>query len=73
VWDVVIVGGGYAGAVTAIETLRLCRRPLRLLIVEPREQVGAGIAYSTPAVEHRLNTRAKRMSLVAGDDDHFTR
>lgn len=72
IWDLAIVGGGYGGAVTAMETLRLARRPLRLLIVEPRAALGRGIAYSTPDDAHRLNTRAKRMSLVSGDDSHFT-
>ncbi|MGQ0699184.1 MAG: FAD/NAD(P)-binding protein [Panacagrimonas sp.] len=73
VWDVAVVGGGYAGAVAAIETLRLSRRPLRLCVIESRPALGRGIAYSTTASEHRLNTRAKRMSLVAGDENHFTR
>ena len=73
VFDLAVVGGGYAGVVTVLETLRLARRPLHICIVEPRDELGRGIAYSTPDAEHRLNTRAKRMSLVAGDDDHFTR
>lgn len=72
IWDLAIVGGGYAGAVTAIETLRLTQRPLRVVVVEPRAELGRGIAYSTPDDAHRLNTRAKRMSLVPGDDSHFT-
>lgn len=71
--DVAVIGGGYAGAVAVVETLRLSRRPLRICVVEPRPLLARGVAYSTEASEHRLNTRAKRMSLVAGDDDHFTR
>ena len=73
VFDLAVVGGGYAGAVTVLETLRLARRPLQVCVVEPRAELARGVAYSTPDPEHRLNTRAKRMSLVAGDDDHFTR
>ncbi|TDU32435.1 putative NAD(P)/FAD-binding protein YdhS [Panacagrimonas perspica] len=73
VFDLAVIGGGYAGAVTVLETLRLARRPLRIAVVETRAELGRGIAYSTHDPEHRLNTRAKRMSLVAGDDDHFTR
>lgn len=72
-FDLLIIGGGYAGAVTLADTLRLAQRPLSALVLEPREQLGAGVAYSTPADEHLLNTRAKRMSLVPGDDRHFTR
>lgn len=71
-YDIAIVGGGYAGAVVAIETLRLARRPLRLCVIEPRAELGRGVAYATQDAAHRLNTRAKRMSLVAGDDGHFT-
>jgi uncharacterized NAD(P)/FAD-binding protein YdhS len=73
VYDVAVIGGGYAGAVTALEVLRLTRHAPSLCVVEPRADLGHGIAYSTQAPEHRLNTRAKRMSLVAGDDEHFTR
>lgn len=73
VFDLAVIGGGYAGAVTVLETLRLARRPLKVCVLEPRDVLGHGVAYSTRDPEHRLNTRAKRMSLVAGDDDHFTR
>lgn len=71
--DIAIIGGGYAGAVTALEVLRLAQGPLRLCVIEPRAGLGQGIAYSTAAAEHRLNTRAKRMSLRPGDESHFTR
>lgn len=71
-WDIAILGGGYAGAIAAMETLRLADRPLRIAVIEPRAELGRGLAYSTADDEHRLNTRAKRMSLVPGDDSHFT-
>jgi uncharacterized NAD(P)/FAD-binding protein YdhS len=45
---------------------------LRVVVIESRAELGRGIAYSTPDDAHRLNTRAKRMSLVPGDDCHFT-
>jgi uncharacterized NAD(P)/FAD-binding protein YdhS len=72
IWDLAVIGGGYGGAVTALETVRLARRPLHVAVIEPRAEIGRGIAYSTPDDAHRLNTRAKRMSLVPGDDSHFT-
>lgn len=73
IFDVAVIGGGYAGAVTVLELLRLARHAPSICVLEPRAELAQGIAYSTQAPEHRLNTRAKRMSQVAGDDEHFTR
>ncbi|MGQ0621647.1 MAG: FAD/NAD(P)-binding protein [Panacagrimonas sp.] len=72
-FDLLVIGAGYAGAVTLADTLRLAPRGLSVAVLEPRAELGRGIAYSTTDDEHLLNTRAKRMSLVPGDDRHFTR
>jgi len=40
-------------------------------IVEPRPVLGAGLAYSTQAKEHRTNVAASRMSLFAEEPMHF--
>jgi uncharacterized NAD(P)/FAD-binding protein YdhS len=72
-YDILIIGGGYAGVATAIHTLRCAQAPLRLAIVEPRMRLGRGIAYSTRLECHVLNTRAKRMSLRPHDEQHYTR
>lgn len=72
-YDILIIGGGYAGVATAIHTLRRAQAPLRLAIVEPRARLGRGIAYSTRLEGHLLNTRAKRMSLRPHDEQHYTR
>jgi uncharacterized NAD(P)/FAD-binding protein YdhS len=72
-YDVVIIGGGYAGTVTAIHMLRRMQAPLRMAIIEPRARLGRGVAYDTPLACHLLNTRAKRMSLRPDDEQHYTR
>ena len=69
---IVIIGGGFAGAACAFHLLRdhpglACA----LTIVEPRAQLGAGLAYSSPAPEHRTNVAASRMTLVPEEPAHF--
>lgn len=39
------------------------QRPIAVTVMEPREQLGAGLAYSTPCAAHLLNTRACNMSV----------
>ncbi|MGV1049116.1 MAG: FAD/NAD(P)-binding protein [Solirubrobacterales bacterium] len=71
---VVIVGGGAAGALLAIALLKEGGgRPLALTIVEPRAQVGRGVAYSTPDPLHLLNVPAESMSALESEPAHFLR
>lgn len=56
---VVIVGGGFSGAMLAA---RLAELGQASILIERGEQVGLGVAYSTPLDDHRLNVRAERMS-----------
>jgi uncharacterized NAD(P)/FAD-binding protein YdhS len=46
---------------------------VRLTLIEPRRQIGRGLAYATENVSHRLNVRASNMSAFADDPDHFWR
>ncbi len=67
-----IVGGGFAGAACALHLLR--DHPglqAKVTIVEPRPVLGAGLAYSTPAREHRINVAASRMSVFPEQPTHF--
>lgn len=70
---IVIVGGGLAGAACALHFLRdhSFRVEADLTVIEPREILGAGLAYSTPAPEHRINVAASRMSLFPEDPLNF--
>ena len=69
---IAIIGGGFAGAACALHLLR--DHPglrLPLTIVEPRAVLGAGLAYSSPATEHRTNVAASRMSVLPDQPTHF--
>ncbi|HYC36034.1 MAG TPA: FAD/NAD(P)-binding protein [Usitatibacter sp.] len=51
----VIVGGGFTGAACAVQMARLARGSLEITVVEPRQDLGRGVAYSTADPDHRLN------------------
>lgn len=72
---VTIIGGGASGTLAAAHLLqrRVTPQRLRITIVEAREDVGCGIAYSTDQSSHLLNTRVNNMSAFADDPDHFAR
>lgn len=60
-----MVGGGASGAIFALHLLRQQRNDIELTIVEPRAELGAGIAYGTSNPVHRINVPAGRMSLFS--------
>jgi uncharacterized NAD(P)/FAD-binding protein YdhS len=68
---VAIIGGGVSGALVAVQLLRNEREPLRIKLLEPREQLGRGIAYSTQAIEHLLNVPASNVSAFPDEPGHF--
>ena len=52
---VVVVGGGFTGASAAVQLARRTPFPLEIAVVEPRERVGPGLAYSAEDPDHRIN------------------
>lgn len=50
-----IVGGGFSGAACAIHLSRLSQEPLDIRVVEPRSELGRGIAHSATDADLRLN------------------
>ena len=67
---IVIVGGGAAGALTAIHLARQAGSQTRISIVEPRARLAEGVAYGTRDDSHLLNVPAAGMSAfddVPGD------
>lgn len=70
---ILIVGGGASGVLLAAHLLRLPDRRLHVAIVEPAEDIGRGLAYSTEEPSHLLNTRAGSMSAFDEDPQHFWR
>lgn len=64
---VVIVGGGFSAAAFAVQFVRNTRSRVDISIVEPRANLGCGLAYSATDSDHRLNAPASLHSL---DPDH---
>lgn len=71
---VIIIGGGFSGAMTAYHLLKQNQVAFDITIVEPSIQsgkLGLGLAYSTTCDEHLLNVSAAGMSALADEPNHF--
>ncbi len=69
---VAIIGGGVSGALTAYH-LRQKSSDVRIVVIDPRPEIGLGLAYSTPSLRHLLNVPAGKISALPNDPDHFLR
>ncbi|MBP5951444.1 FAD/NAD(P)-binding protein [Pseudomonas sp. P42] len=69
--DFLIIGGGLSGTMLAVQLLR---RPgqRRILVIEPRAELGRGEAYSAVELGHTLNGNAARMSVDPDNPDDLT-
>lgn len=67
----VIIGGGFSGALMAINLVRHNGPDAVLIERDPR--FGRGLAYSTAHAGHLLNVRAANMSALPDEPDHFVR
>jgi uncharacterized NAD(P)/FAD-binding protein YdhS len=70
---VTIVGGGFSGASLAIQLARHGALPLDVTVIEPRADVGRGLAYSTDDPDHRLNGTAGTHLVDPDDPGELTR
>jgi len=70
---IAIIGGGFAGTVTAIKLLDNATEPLTIKIIEKRAELGRGLAYSTREPTHVMNGPAKVFSLYPERPNHFVR
>jgi uncharacterized NAD(P)/FAD-binding protein YdhS len=68
---VVIVGGGASGTLAATHILRRVGRGAAVVLLEPRDRPGVGVAFGTPDAWHRVNVPAITMSGLPDDPDHF--
>ncbi|MCJ2142346.1 FAD/NAD(P)-binding protein [Methylobacterium sp. E-066] len=62
-----IIGGGFTGAVLAIHAVRASTGPLDIVVLEPRAELGRGVAYSTRDRSHRINVPSDRLDIAAGE------
>jgi uncharacterized NAD(P)/FAD-binding protein YdhS len=68
---IAVIGGGYSGAALAIHLTRVANRPLEIFLIEPRAQLGTGLAHSTRHPDHRLNAADSIHLLYLDAPDHF--
>ncbi|QXQ16819.1 FAD/NAD(P)-binding protein [Pseudomonas tolaasii] len=69
--DVLIIGGGLSGTMLAVQLLRLPGQR-KILVIEPRAELGRGEAYSAVELGHTLNGNAARMSVDPDNADDLT-
>lgn len=68
---IAIIGGGFSGAVVALNLLRMLPGAARITIIEPRAVLGAGLAYSAPDPTHRVNVSAIRLLVLPDRPGEF--
>jgi uncharacterized NAD(P)/FAD-binding protein YdhS/quercetin dioxygenase-like cupin family protein len=71
--NVVIIGGGLAGAAAAVHLLQRLPSAARVTVIERGPLLGRGVAYAVESPSFRLNVPASRMSLDAARPDDFVR
>ncbi len=71
--QVVVIGGGVAGALFMRHLLGQADGPLEITVLEPRSRLGAGTAYSASDRLHTTNIPACRMSIDPDDPYAFAR
>ncbi|MCU7249746.1 FAD/NAD(P)-binding protein [Pseudomonas koreensis] len=69
--DILIIGGGLSGTMLAVQLLRLPGQR-RIMLIEPRTELGRGEAYSAVELGHTLNGNAARMSVDPDNPDDLT-
>jgi uncharacterized NAD(P)/FAD-binding protein YdhS len=70
---VIVIGGGFTGAAVAIALSRRAQIPLDIAVIEPRDEVGRGVAYSATDRDHRINAPAASHFVTADDVGGFDR
>ena len=69
---ILIIGGGASGTLAALHLLS-SGSDVQVRIIEPRAELGHGLAYSTLDDGHVLNVRSTNMSAFPDDPGHFKR
>jgi uncharacterized NAD(P)/FAD-binding protein YdhS len=63
---IAIIGGRVSGTLTAFHLVRQGTLA-RVIVINQRPGFGLGLAYSTPSLDHRLNTLAGKISVLPDD------
>ena len=71
--SIAIIGGGASGVLLAAHLLRDPAADIRVTLIEKRDELGRGVAYSARQWDHLLNVPASGMSAFADDPEHFWR
>lgn len=68
---IAIVGGGFSGAVLAWHLHRAAPYTHNIVVIEPRAEIGRGLAYDSHDPAHRINVPALKMNLDFDEEGHF--
>src|SRR5690242_4538869 len=69
---IAIIGAGFSGTALATQLLRHApATALRITLIDPREEIGAGVAYAARDYPYPLNVAAGQMSLDTGKPHDF--
>lgn len=66
-----IIGGGFSGALAAVNLARFAKTPQRVVVINSGRPFGRGTAYGTTRNEHLLNVAARNMSAFPDHPAHF--
>ncbi len=66
-----IIGGGATGTLLAVNLIKNAAGPIEINLIEKRERLGRGVAYSATTDFHLLNVPAAKMGALAESTEHF--
>jgi uncharacterized NAD(P)/FAD-binding protein YdhS len=66
-----IIGGGFAGTITAVQMIYKLKNAARILLISDAGSLNKGFAYNTYSKKHLLNVITAKMSAFADKPDHF--
>jgi uncharacterized NAD(P)/FAD-binding protein YdhS len=68
---IAIIGGGATGTLAAVHLARRLAGRADIVVIEPRAELGRGLAYSTDDPRHLLNVRVSNMSAFPDEPRHL--
>jgi uncharacterized NAD(P)/FAD-binding protein YdhS len=72
VGTIAVIGGGASGILATIHLLSRATRPVDVVVVEPGDRLGGGVAYGTSEPTHLLNAPTCEMSAWSNRPNDFT-